>query len=416
MKKPGEFLSVLIIILMIILLTNCKKDNSSRQNKISNILGYAQKGPLINGSSVTVYDLLADISPTGKTFNSQITDNKGTFQLSDILLSSEYVRLRADGFYFNEISGQQSAEQITLYAISDISGKTDINVNILTDLERLRVEYLVKQGKSFADSKAQAQKEVLDIFNIEKSDVKTSENLNISQYGDDNGILLAISSILQGYRTESELTELLSNIRNDIKEDGTLNSSALGSDLINHAILLDTISIRNNLTNRFNDLGAPANIPYFGKFIANFISKTEFEITRENISYPENGLYGDNILSLSKTAYRGGLDTCHSLAAQLVKGSALKIKITATGYGKTSATQADTITPPYIPVWYYSPETNNNWSISIFDNVNHTQTFNAVEPGKSCDLRMYFEKGSFVIEYFEMGATLPTRTKTITCD
>jgi hypothetical protein len=416
MKNICGFFSIIIMIPMITFLTNCVRDNGSSQNKIQNLMGYAQKGPFINGSSVTVFDLQSDLSPTGKSFNSQITDNKGTFQLSDIPLSSNYVSLRADGFYFNEISGRQSTAQITLYALSDISEKTNINVNILTDMERSRVEYLMKQGKSFTDSKVQAQKEILGIFNIEKSDIKTSENLDISENGDDNGILLAISSILQGYRSESELTELLSNIKNDIKEDGILNSSTLGSDLINHAIILDTVSIKHNLVKRFNDLGAPGNIPNFSKYIANFISKTKFEITGDNISYPENGLNGDNILSLSKTTYHGGLDIYHSLAAQLADGTPLKIKITSLSSGKSSTSLADSINPVAMPVWYYSPETNTNWSISIFDNTNYTQTFTAVESNKSCDLRMSFEKGSFLLEYFEMGATLPTRRKTIMCN
>jgi hypothetical protein len=378
------------------------------------MVGYAQKGPFLNGSSVTVYDLQSDLSPTGKSYNSQITDNKGTFQLSNISLSSNYIRIRADGFYYNEISGQQSATQITLYALSDITGKSDINVNILTDLEKSRVEYLMKNGKSFADSKIQAQKEILAIFNIEKSDIKTSENLNISESGDDNGILLAISSILQGYRSESEMTELLSNISNDLKEDGILNSGTLGSDLINHAIILDTTSIKNNLAKRYSDIGATVSIPEFGKYIANFISKTKFEVTEYIISYPNNGINGDNILSLSKTTYNGGLDIPHSLAAQLAGGTALKIKLTSL----TTISEPDTSKSINVnkAVWYYGYGSSINWSISVFDNTNFTQTFTAIESDKSCDLRMYFEKGSFLIEYFEMNSTLPTRSKTIICN
>ena len=415
MKKLYGFLSVIITITMVIFLTDCKKDDGSSLRELD-ITGYAQKGPFINGSSVTVYDLQSDLSPTGKSFNAQITDNKGTFQMNNISLSSSYVSLRADGFYFNEISGQQSAAQITLYALSDISGKNKINVNILTQLEKSRVEYLMNNGKSFTDSKIQSQKEILAIFNIEDISINNSEELNISESGDDNGILLAISSILQGYRSESELTELLSDISNDIREDGVLNSSTLGSELINHAIILDTASIKSNLTKRYQDLGAPVSIPDFGKYIAWFISKTEFEITQAFISYPETGIYGDNILSLSKTTFNGGLDIQHSFAAQLAKGVALKIKITSIGSGKAATTPADTITPVPKPMWYYDPFSNANWSITVFDNANYTQTFTATEPDKSCDLKVYFEKGSFLIEYFEMNATLPTRGKTIICN
>jgi hypothetical protein len=209
------------------------------------------------------------------------------------------------------------------------------------------------------------------------------------------------------------LTELLSNIRNDIKEDGILNSSTLGSDLINHAIILDTASIRRNLAKRFDDLGAPANIPDFSKYIANFISKTKFEITGYIISYPDNGINGDNILSLSKTTYSGGQDIRHSLAANLAGGTTLKIKITSL---TTITTETDTSTTEYKPVWYYGYGTGINWSISLFDNTNSSQTFTAIESDKSCDLSIHFEKGSFLIEYFEMSATLPTRKKTIICD
>jgi len=58
-----------------------QKDNSNSSNTIQNVIGYAQKGPFINGSSVTVYDLQSNLSPTGKSFNAQIIDNKGHLNL-----------------------------------------------------------------------------------------------------------------------------------------------------------------------------------------------------------------------------------------------------------------------------------------------------------------------------------------------
>ena len=386
---------------MIIIPTNCKKDNSGSIT-IQNIIGYAQKGPFINGSSVTVYDLQSNLTPTGKSFNAQITDNKGTFELSDITLSSSYISLRTDGFYYNEISGQQSAAQITLYALSDITGKSDININILTHLEKSRVEYLMKNGKSFGDSKIQAQKEILAIFNIEKSDIKTSENLNISESGDDNGILLAISSILQGYRSESELTELLSNISNDIKEDGILNSDTLGSTLISHAIYLDTNSIKSNLTKRYTDIGSISSIPSFGKYIANFITKTKFKIEPSIIIYPITGKYGENVLSLSDTVFNSGQNNMYSLTAQLAKGTALKIKIIPF---------IDSITN-YYPLAQIQFDNLSNWQ-NYIDFSTNTWTFIAIESGKTCDLGIYFEQGTYLIEYYEMNLTNPIRKKLI---
>jgi hypothetical protein len=405
MKRANGLLYIMLTTWMIIFLSDCKKENSSSAITIQKLTGYAQKGPFINGSSVTIYDLQSDLAPTGKSYNVQIIDNKGTFELSNVSLSSKYVSLRADGFYFNEVLGAQSVAQISLYTLSDISGKTNININLLTDLEKPRIEYLMKNGESFSDSKAQSQREILAIFCIEKEDIKTFENLNISESGDDNAILLAISAILQGYRSESELTELLSNIRNDIKEDGVLDSDTLGSALINHAVYLDTIAIKSNLTKRYRDIGASSSAPDFGKYIANFISGTKFQITQPLIVYPVSGINGVNILCPSKNTFYSTYSNTYSFAANLPKGTSLKIKITSLSPADTNSIK---------PAWYYSMNSGINWSISDFDLNSYIQTFTAIESGKSCDLKMFFDKGSFLIEYFEMNSAYPKREKTIT--
>ena len=418
MKTTRKLFKMSIALSLVLSVTNCKKDEEINKVENQTITGFVQKGPFINGSSVTVYDLQSDLTPTGKSFNTQITDNKGTFQISAVSLSSNYASLRADGFYFNEVSGQQSAAQITLYALSDIASKTDVNINILTHLEKARVEYLIKNGKTFADAKTQAQKEVLAIFNIEKSDATTSEHLNIAQSGDNNGILLTVSAILQGIRSESEMTELLSNISNDIKEDGVLNSETLGSALLSQAKILDTTAIKTNITKRYSELGATASIPSFGKYLANFIANTKFTAAQSLITYPETGLNGSNILSLTTLQYGSGTNNFVSLATQLNKGTTVKIKITALSTSDTAKTQAKDSSGVAIPlasaIWYYAVGSEINWLITDFNTSNHTQTFTSIETGKSCDLKMFFDKGSFLIEYFEMNATTPTRSKIIT--
>ncbi len=418
MKKKHGLLSLIIAFSMIITLTNCKEEDNSTQTTIQSVTGYAQKGPFINGSSITVYDLRSNLSPTGKSFNAQITDNKGTFNLNDITLSSSVVSLRADGFYYNEVSGQQSAAQITLYALSDITDKRAININLMTHLEKSRVEYLIKSGKPFSESKAQAEKEILAIFNIQKDNIKASESLNIAESGADNGILLAVSSIIQGYRSESELTELLSNISEDISKDGVLDNETLGSALINHAIYLDTTSIKNNLTRRYSAIGSQSNIPDFGKYISNFIQKTKFKTTQSLIDYPAKGINGDNILHSTDTLFNSGIDNTYSLAASLPQSATLKIKITSLSSSVMNrSVQADSSnvgTPTNKAVWYYVLGSGVNWSISEFNFNSYIQTFTAIESGKSCDLKVFFDKGSFLIEYYEMNPNNPTRRKTIT--
>jgi hypothetical protein len=278
---------------------------------------------------------------------------------------------------------------------------------LLTHLEKARVEYLMKNGETFSSAKIQAQKEILAIFNIEKSGMKNSEELDISEAGEDNAILLAISAILQGYRQESELTELLSNIINDMKEDGELNDASLGSALINHAVILDTSSISGNLEERCNEIGVTPVIPPFGKYIANFISQTSFKITKSPIEYPFTGLYGDNILNLTDTLFGADPYVPYSLAAILQRGAALRIKITSLG---NPGAPPDTAKP----FWYYRFGSSVNWKITDFDWNTYTQYFTAIESGTSCDLYLNFDKGRFLIEYYELNAALPTRSKFIT--
>ncbi len=383
-------------IIAIFILNSCSKDDESKSIiKKEKISGFVQKGPFINGTSISINELNTDLSQTGKTYSTQITDNKGSFEFGNIELVSNFVSLRADGFYFNETFGEQSTSQITLYALSDVSDKTTFNANVLSHLEKPRVEYLISEGIVFSEAKSQAQSEILEIFNINTSLTESSEVLDISQDGDNNAILLATSLILQGYRTEGELTELLANMSTDLREDGVLSSNSTGSQLINHAIYLDTTSIRNNLDDRYSDLGVNAEIPNFEKYIRDFIDSTSFEITESLIEYPATGLFGDNILDLEKESYSG---ENFSLTSNLAKGTELKIRITALDTG----------------AWYYSLGSSTNWSITPFDFVTKTQYFTAIDSDKSCDLNMLFDSGTFLIEYFEMGATEPNRTKTIT--
>jgi hypothetical protein len=379
-----------LLMICAFLLLSCNNKDQENETAItkSEINGAVQKGPFLNGTSVDIYELDDALTPTGKSFSTQIMDNSGLFQLNNVSLVSKYIQLKADGYYFNEITGQNSNSPIILYALTDISEKTSVNVNILSHLEKSRVEYLIKtEDKSFVEARTQADQEVLKIFSIQKNDIEDFDMLDISEDGDNNAILLAISLITQGYRTESELSDLLANITTDIRQDGELNSSALGSLLINDARLFNLSQIREDLENRYLDMGMTIIIPNFEKYINTFIDSTEYEITN-NIEYPEFSNYGENILFGDKISFGSDL----SLAAVLPRGTSLKIVIKG-------------------GIWYYEvmPDGPLNWTISDYENAK--QSFVATETGKNCDLKIQFESGIDTIEYFENNSTLPTKIK-----
>jgi len=279
-----------------VLFTACKKndDGQSVQVKKEVFSGCAQKGPFVNGSSVTISELTESLDQTGKIYSTIIANNSGSFEQKNIELVSRYVELKADGYYFNEISGATSGGSITLYALTDIEDVNSANVNVLTHLEKPRVEYLVKQERmNFADAKKQAQQEILAIFGFESADVPF-ETLDLII----DAKLLAISCILQSYLSIGDMMELMANISADIKEDGKLDNMALGSKLMNsaYAIGFSLPAIRDNLTKKYAELGINANIPNFEGYIESFINSDLYPQTI-SINYPEKGAYGDNILS-----------------------------------------------------------------------------------------------------------------------
>jgi hypothetical protein len=286
MKKVVNFLGVCAIValcgMVAILFTTCKKDAAVKKEIFS---GYAQKGPFVVGSSVTIVELDANLDQTGKTYFTTISDNLGSFEQKNIELVSNYVELKADGSYFNETTGAVFAIT-TLYALVDISDVNSANVNVLTHLEKPRVEYLIKQGKSFADAKQQAQKEVLAIFGFTPSNT-SSEALALTN----DGMLLAISSILAGipYYGLMDMGELMANIAADIKTDGKLDNTALGTKLIscaygicanNTSLSLDRI--RENMKSRYAEFGLNVTIPDFESYIQAFANSNLYPRTEVN--------------------------------------------------------------------------------------------------------------------------------------
>ncbi len=376
------------------LLTELKKTETIQKETFS---GYVQKGPFVNGSAVTISELDKDLNQTGRSYSTTVAGNTGSFEQKKIELVSSYVQLKADGYYFNEVTGESSSGQLTLYALADISEVNSANINVLTHLERSRVEYLVQEkGLTFTNAKKQAQEEVLAIFNLEMPTDSTSESLNLSAVGENNAILLAVSCILQGVLTTGEMSELMGNIIADIKTDGKLDDASVGSALIDNARLIDLAKVRTNLQTKYTQLGmVDIVIPDFEKYVQEFITKSTYTPSKA-ITYPANGNYGPNILSDSVTNIKSKFTNHYSMKANLPVGTSLRVVIKG---GK----------------WYYAlAPAPTNWDVNIYNDNTKTQEFTVIENNKPNDIYMLFDEGIVTIEFYENGATTPTRTKQLT--
>ena len=262
----------------------CGDDNSSatEQNvsdsedisvSVNEVSGVSQKGPFLMGSKVQMFEISngRSLNQTGKSFNGKISNDKGEFKIKGSKLVSQYVTLEASGYYRNEITGNNSKSELTLLAISNVSDRNTININLLTHLEYERVIYLVTQQKMKVDeAKKQAQREIFQIFGIDNTKFSNSEDLNIAGTNDDDGALLAISVLLQGDRNESQLSELLTKIAIDMEEDGEWNDDAQKNAIAEWAAEIvhsgRITSIRSNVEKwQLSNI-----VPNFEKYINNF--------------------------------------------------------------------------------------------------------------------------------------------------
>ena len=69
------------------------------------IAGVVQKGPFVRGSAVTVQSLDDQLAPTGQSFDVPTSDDLGDFALP-VHATSQYVEVIANGYYFDELTGQ----------------------------------------------------------------------------------------------------------------------------------------------------------------------------------------------------------------------------------------------------------------------------------------------------------------------
>lgn len=393
---------VIILFGVLFFLFSCERNQTTTVTK-ENFSGYVQKGPFLNGSSVTISELDNNFNQTGRSYSTTVANNSGSFEQKQIQLITSFVQLKADGYYFNEVTGESSTGQLTLYALADIAGVNSANVNVLTHLEKSRVEYLVQHtGLSFIDAKKQAQKEVLAIFSLELPSDSTSESLNLSASGDDNAVLLAVSCILQGPLSTAQMSELMANIITDIAADGKLDNTSLGSELIDNARLIDLSAIRQNLENEYNRLELTnAVIPDFEKHVQYFLANSQYTPVKI-ISYPVAGEFGLNLLNDTVSKIPPGAQ--YSMKANLPQGTDLKIVLK----GDENYLWGISIFPSPL-----------NWLVSTYNTTTMSQEFNVIESNKPNDLNISFSgredlSSTIVVEYYENNAATPTRTKTIT--
>jgi outer membrane murein-binding lipoprotein Lpp len=370
---------------------------------ITEISGSVFKGSFIRGSLLNFYELDTNLNQTGRSFNTTIDDDYGNFDIKAQNLAGKLIRVVGDGFYWNEVLNENSSSRITLTALCKIDSNETVNVNVLTQLERPRVEYLYSIKKlSFDSAKNQAVTEVLKAFGYTNTGIKRAEKVGVVGIGDNSKILLAISTLMQGYRTESEVTQIMSDFANDLKKDGTLDDITIGNDLATHLYYIDTATVLNNFKVKYRKLYNADTVNSIDmRFVKNFKNNTTFVKDKEIIDYPIIGssFRYPNILNTNAIPIKGNLfDGKYELSfyAKIKKGMKVKIEIKnsdGVSYNFTSWNSNGSYFDPYL--------SRKGWISDAY-----TENSNLIKPiaesgALENELQLRLIPGTYFISYYE---------------
>jgi len=246
------------------------------------INGNSQKGPFVQGTTISVFELENghNLIEKGSTKTTEIKTDDGKFAMSGLKLKSQFVRLGANGYFRNELTGKASTSQLELKAVADLTRSKTININLMTHLEYYRVKNLVtNDGFRVNKAKIKADKEIFSNFFIDSQDFETPDKLSVVGPTEGDAALLAISALFLGgaYNSSGEfqealLTELLAKFSDGVEKTGTWDNDsvmtvmadwAAGAEMKDHFK-----SVRDNV--KAWGLGEPAN---FEKYLTNFWTK-----------------------------------------------------------------------------------------------------------------------------------------------
>lgn len=258
----------LLALLLCVSFTSCEENNGTDfEPQTYNVAGKVEKGPFVSGSEITIQPMSGQMQALGTMYTSTIQDHLGNFSFGSKLFESPYAELTANGYFFNEVTGQLSAGTLYLRAIVDLSKSATVNVNILTHIKYQRVLNLIAQGKTYAEANAQAQEELFKAFGLEKYVGKDASQYSIIEGTEESAALVAISSLVLVERTEAAVTEYLARLCKEFGNEGVFSDDTKKQIKADREKLADKLKdIRNNIRARYNDLGIDVEVPPLAPF------------------------------------------------------------------------------------------------------------------------------------------------------
>lgn len=267
----------ILSLLLSLFLVSCGDDSgntgSSAENfeEIENksVSGVAQIGSFEKGSTVAVYELDENFKQTGSNYQTEIENNWGEYSVKVKKLKTPYALLKANGYYNSYITGKKTKDRITLYAFTDLSEHNNININVITHLTYKRLMYLVStQNMSLTEAEKKATSEISKIFKIEDGFTPAS---NLDFFGEDkqSSTLFALSILMQGELSLTDIEKRLDDFAQDLEKDGMLDSNKIAI-IADWAYLQYIYSKNETIRSNIEKQHPTASIPSFETEMDNF--------------------------------------------------------------------------------------------------------------------------------------------------
>ena len=239
-----------------------------------NVSGLFQKGPLIHGSTVSIYELDKDLQSQGRIYITAIQDDFGSYEFNG-QIKSQFVEIEGEGYFQNEITGTLSSAPIKLRALADLKADETSSVNLITTLSIDRVRYLAAQGVSFSNAVEQAYDETLITFNIPA--LVSYDDIDILGNKEASKIALAISVIALQYAKNDEaeagsfeaaLSNFIAKFNTDLRVDGTVGDTfSIPEKLLAASTSIEQEVIKNNISLIMDYLGLTSDVPSFEEYV-----------------------------------------------------------------------------------------------------------------------------------------------------
>ena len=239
------------------------------------ITGYAQKGPLVEGSVINIWEITNEqtLKHDENTGEQVTTDNKGRFVFSPKDIGSRYVRLSGKGAFYNEVTGSLSDENFAkIAAIVDVEKQRTANMNLLTYWTTYRVSHLVNgQHISIDQAKEMAHEEILSHFHIDDAAIFSAfEDMNIFGTSESDAALLAISILVMRDLTTREIVRTYHDVIASDFTDGSWDSDSMKAVIADWAMDADLGGRLPKIRQNILGWGISETVPDFEKYIRNF--------------------------------------------------------------------------------------------------------------------------------------------------